>query len=103
MRGLDPRILRRHADLMQGGWVYVMTNKRDGVLYVGVTSDLPKRAWEHREGVAAGFTRRYGLKTLVYYEWHDEIVRAIQREKVVKHSQRAWKIDLIQSINPDWK
>ena len=103
MRGLDPRILRRHVDPMQGGWVYIMTNKRDGVLYVGVTSDLPKRAWEHREGVVDGFTRRYGLKMLVYYEWHDEIVRAIQREKNVKHWRRPWKIDLIQSINPDWQ
>jgi putative endonuclease len=80
-----------------------MTNKRDGVLYVGVTSDLPKRAWEHREGVVAGFTKRYGLKMLVYFEWHDEIALAIQREKNIKHWPRAWKIDLIRSVNPDWK
>jgi putative endonuclease len=88
---------------MKGGWVYIMTNKRDGVLYVGVTSDLPKRAWEHREGVVAGFTKRYGLKMLVYFEWHDEIALAIQREKNIKHWPRAWKIDLIRSVNPDWK
>ncbi|WP_459859286.1 GIY-YIG nuclease family protein [Dongia sp. agr-C8] len=55
-----------HASFMKGGFVYIVTNKHDGVLYVGVTSDLPKRAWEHREGVVAGFTKRYGLKSLVY-------------------------------------
>jgi len=73
---------------MKGGWVYIVTNKRDGVLYVGVTSDLLKRAWEHREGVVAGFTKRYGLKLLVYFEWHDEITLAIQREKNIKHWSR---------------
>ncbi len=88
---------------MKGGWVYIVTNKRDGVLYVGVTSDLLKRGWEHREGVAAGFTKRYGLKLLVYFEWHDEITLAIQREKNIKHWSRAWKIELIESMNPDWK
>jgi putative endonuclease len=88
---------------MKGGWVYILTNKCDGVLYVGVTSDLPKRAWEHREGVVPGFTKRYGLKMLVYFEWHDEITLAIQREKNIKHWSRAWKIDLIQSMNPEWK
>jgi len=88
---------------MQGGWVYIVANKRDGVLYVGVTSNLPKRAWEHREGVVAGFTKRYGLTLLVYFEWHDEITLAIQREKNIKHWSRAWKIELIQSMNPEWK
>jgi putative endonuclease len=87
---------------MKGGWVYILTNKYDGVLYIGVTSDLLKRIWEHREGVVAGFTRRYGLKMLVYFEWHDEITLAIQREKNLKHWPRAWKIDLINSVNPDW-
>ncbi|GAB2179363.1 GIY-YIG nuclease family protein [Dongia sp. agr-C8] len=88
---------------MKGGFVYIVTNKPDGVLYVGVTSDLPKRASEHREGVVAGFTKRYGLKLLVYFEWHDEITLAIQREKNIKHWPRAWKIELIQSMNSDWK
>jgi putative endonuclease len=88
---------------MKGGWVYIVTNKRDGVLYIGVTSNLPKRAWEHREGIVAGFTKRYGLKMLVYFEWHDEIALAIQREKNIKHWPRAWKIDLIEGMNPDWK
>jgi putative endonuclease len=88
---------------MKGGFVYILTNKRDGVLYVGVTSDLLKRIWEHREGVVAGFTRRYGLKTLVYFEHHDEITLAIQREKNIKHWPRAWKVDLIESMNPEWQ
>ena len=88
---------------MYGGWVYILTNKRGGVLYVGVTSNLPKRAWEHREGVVQGFTKRYGLKLLVYFEWHDEIMLAIQREKNIKHWPRAWKIELIEGMNPEWK
>ena len=89
--------------MMRGGWVYILTNKRGGVLYVGVTSNLPKRAWEHREGVVQGFTKRYGLKLLVYFEWHDEITLAIQREKNIKHWSRAWKIELIEGMNPEWK
>ena len=87
---------------MQGGWVYFMTNRRDGVLYVGVTSDLAKRAWEHREGVVEGFTRQYQLKRLVYAEHHSDIRIAIQREKNIKHWPRAWKIELIESQTPDW-
>ena len=87
---------------MPGGWVYFMTNRRNGVLYVGVTSDLAKRAWEHREGVVEGFTRRYRLKRLVYAEHHPDIRNAIQREKNIKHWPRAWKIELIESQNPDW-
>ena len=66
---------------MAGGWVYFMTNKRNGTLYVGVTSVLPKRAYEHREGLVRGFTKQHGLKRLVYCERHDTIQSAIQREK----------------------
>jgi len=87
---------------MQGGWVYIMTNRPNGTLYVGVTSDLARRAWEHREGVADSFTSRYGLKRLVYAERHDEIVSAIQREKNLKHWSRAWKVTLILKSNPNW-
>jgi putative endonuclease len=87
---------------MQGGWVYFMANRRGGVLYVGVTSDLPRRAWEHREGVVEGFTRRHRLKRLVYAEHHADIRDSIQREKNIKHWPRAWKIDLIEAQNPDW-
>ena len=88
---------------MAGGWVYIMTNKPRGTLYVGVTADLARRAWEHRDGHVKGFTKKYGLKLLVYAEHHDEIVRAIQREKLIKHWPRAWKIDLIRGVNPDWR
>ena len=87
---------------MKGGWVYIVTNRPNGTLYVGVTSDIARRAWEHREGVAEGFTKRYELKRLVYAERHDEIQRAIQREKTNKHWPRQWKINLIRGINPAW-
>ncbi|MFN4277352.1 MAG: GIY-YIG nuclease family protein [Ferrovibrio sp.] len=69
---------------MAGGWVYIVTDKPYGTLYVGVTSDIQRRAWEHRDGVADGFTKRYGLKRLVYVEAHDDIRLAIEREKRVK-------------------
>jgi putative endonuclease len=87
---------------MQGGWVYIMTNRPNGTLYIGVTSDLAKRAWEHREGVVEGFTKQYGLKQLVHAERHDDIRLAIQREKTLKHWPRAWKVKLILAENPDW-
>ena len=86
----------------KGGWVYVMTNKPRGTLYVGVTADLNRRVYEHREGLAEGFTKRYDLELLVYAERHDSIEAAIQRETRIKKWPRAWKIDLIRSINPDW-
>ena len=88
---------------MQGGWVYIMTNRPNGVLYVGVTSDLARRVWEHREGVADGFTKRYGLKLLVYAEHYDSIQAAIQREKNLKHWSRAWKVKLILTENSAWE
>jgi putative endonuclease len=88
--------------MQQGGWVYIMTNRRNGTLYLGVTSDLSRRVWEHREGLVAGFTKTYGLKRLVYYERYDDIRLAIQREKTMKHWPRAWKVRLIHGLNPDW-
>jgi putative endonuclease len=87
---------------MRGGWVYIMTNRPNGTLYIGVTSDLPRRVWEHREGVVEGFTKRYDLKRLVYIERHEDIVSAIQREKTLKHWSRAWNVKLILAENPDW-
>lgn len=87
---------------MPGGWVYFMTNRPNGTLYVGVTSDLARRAWEHREGVVEGFTKRYNLKRLVYVEPYDDIQTAIQREKNLKHWSRAWKVALILKTNPGW-
>jgi putative endonuclease len=85
------------------GWVYIMANEPYGTLYVGVTSDLKARVWQHREGLVDGFTKKHGLKMLVYAEQHDEIEAAIHREKRLKHWSRDWKIDLIASNNPDWK
>lgn len=87
---------------MKGGWVYIMTNKPDGTLYVGVTSDLARRVFEHREGLFEGFTKTYGLTRLVYAERHDSIESAIQRERNIKHWRRSWKVQLIHSINPAW-
>jgi putative endonuclease len=85
---------------MDGGWVYIMTNRPNGTLYTGVTSNLASRVWEHREGVADGFTKRYGLKRLVFAERHTDIRSAIQRE--MKHWPRAWKVRLILATNPEW-
>jgi putative endonuclease len=82
-------------------FVYFMTNRRNGILYVGVTTNLPARAYQHREGLIAGFTKRYGLKMLVYYEAFDDVRDAIQREKTIKHWPRAWKVRLIHEFNPE--
>jgi putative endonuclease len=83
--------------------VYVLTNKPRGTLYVGVTNDLIRRIYEHREGVVPGFTKRYGLKQLVHFERHDDPTTAIQREKNIKHWSRAWKLELVASSNPQWR
>jgi putative endonuclease len=85
-----------------GGFGYILTNKRDGTLYTGVTNDLSRRVYEHREKYNKGFTARYGLNRLVYYESYDDIQFAIQREKTIKHWPRQWKLALIQTMNPDW-
>jgi putative endonuclease len=88
--------------MQRGGWVYIMTNRRNGTLYIGVTSNLSRRIWEHREGLVAGFTKAYGLERLVWYERHDDIRLAIQREKSMKRWPRAWKVRLIHGFNPEW-
>ena len=88
---------------MRGGWVYIMTNRPNGTLYIGVTSDLARRAWEHRTGAGAEFTRRYGLVRLVYAERHEDIRDAIQREKSLKRWPRSWKARLIGGGNPEWE
>ena len=87
---------------MAGGWIYIITNKPNGTLYVGVTSDLPRRIQEHRDGIIEGFSKRYGLKRLVYIEAHDDIGHAIQREKAIKHWTRAHKARAIEAENPVW-
>ncbi|MBR0968675.1 GIY-YIG nuclease family protein [Bradyrhizobium diazoefficiens] len=83
--------------------VYILASKPGGTLYIGVTNNLIRRVYEHREGLAEGFTKRYGVKTLVYFEAHDTIAGALQREKNMKHWSREWKIDLIAENNPDWR
>jgi putative endonuclease len=84
------------------GWVYIMTNRPNGMLYVGVTDDLARRAWEHRAGLAEGFTKQYGLTRLVFAEHYDGMRAAGQRERNMKHWRRAWKVRLILDQNPDW-
>jgi putative endonuclease len=88
---------------MRGGWVYIMTNRLNGTLYVGVTNDIARRAFEHRAGAGSNFTRRYGLTRLVYAERHENILSAIQREKRIKDWPRAWKMRLIRGQNPYWE
>lgn len=83
--------------------VYIVASGRNGTLYIGVTSDLPKRAWQHRVKVADGFTRRYGVDKLVWFEQHSEAESAIRREKQLKEWKRAWKLELIEKSNPDWR
>lgn len=87
---------------MQPSWVYIVTNKSGGTLYIGVTTDIARRAHEQRTGAVAGFTRRYNLDKLVYVEEHASVLAAIQREKTMKHWLRAWKIALIERDNPWW-
>jgi putative endonuclease len=88
---------------MSAYWVYILTNKPRSTLYVGVTNDLVRRTYEHREGLVKGFTQRYKLKMLVHFEGFDSPEVAIQREKNIKHWSRAWKLELIESSNPQWR
>ena len=83
--------------------VYLLASKRNGTLYVGVTSDLVKRIWEHKNHVVEGFTCKYSVKSLVWYEVHETADSAIQREKAIKEWKRAWKLRLIEKSNPNWE
>ena len=83
--------------------VYILASKRNGTLYTGVTSDLIKRVWQHRNGFYEGFTKRYGVHRLVYFELHNSMNKAIRREKQIKKWRRAWKIKLIEEGNPEWR
>lgn len=83
--------------------VYILASQRNGTLYIGVTSSLIKRVWEHRNDVVEGFTQRYGVHILVFYEQHATMEAAITREKQLKKWNRAWKISLIEEHNPDWR
>ena len=82
--------------------LYILASQRNGTLYIGVTSDLIKRVWEHKNDVVEGFTKKYGVHMLAYYELHDDMERAIIREKRLKEWNRAWKLRLIEEMNPDW-
>jgi len=84
-------------------WTHIMASRRNGTLYVGVTNDLVRRVWEHREGTAPGFTQKYGVKTLVHYEPFGEVGDAIHREKRLKSWKRRWKLELIEETNPQWR
>ncbi len=82
--------------------VYILASKKNGVLYTGVTSSLIKRVWEHKQGLFDGFSKKYNIKQLVYFELHDEIYAAISREKNIKKWKRNWKLSLIEKSNPEW-
>ncbi|MGA9319468.1 MAG: GIY-YIG nuclease family protein [Xanthobacteraceae bacterium] len=84
-------------------FVYILTNEPRGVLYVGVTNNLPRRVWEHKTKIVPGFTRTYGLTKLVYFEEHASILEARERERALKRWRRAWKFKLVEELNPDWR
>ncbi|MFC5303025.1 GIY-YIG nuclease family protein [Azospira restricta] len=83
--------------------VYILASCRNGTLYTGVTSNLVQRIWQHRNDQVEGFTKKYGVHTLVWYEMHETMESAIGREKAIKGWQRAWKMELIESANPQWR
>lgn len=84
-------------------YVYILASARYGTLYIGVTSDLVKRVWEHRLGVVDGFTKQHKISRLVWYETHGDIMEAIKREKQLKKWERAWKVKMISTSNPTWR
>ena len=84
-------------------FVYILASRKHDTLYVGVTNDLARRVFEHREGLIKGFTQKFGVKRLVYFEPHDDILEAIKREKLLKRWRRDWKIELIECANLDWR
>ncbi|MCB1532423.1 MAG: GIY-YIG nuclease family protein [Alphaproteobacteria bacterium] len=87
---------------MKAGYVYILTNKPNGTLYLGVTSNLQKRVWEHKQKVVEGFSKKYDLDRLVWYEAYDDITDAIVREKQMKKWERSWKLKRIREMNPEW-
>jgi putative endonuclease len=83
--------------------VYILASKRNGTIYIGVTSNFQERIWQHKKAFVEGFTKRHGVYLLVYYELHDNMIAAITREKQMKKWNRAWKLNLIEQQNPDWR
>ncbi len=86
----------------KASFVYILASERNGTLYVGVTSDLAARVWQHKQKMVAGFTKKYAVDRLVYYEVHDDVTKAIRREKQIKEWKRLWKLRLIEENNPEW-
>ena len=101
---LKPRHSRESGNhmKMKEFYIYILTNKKHGVLYAGITSDICKRIYSHRQGLVPGFSKKYGLRKLVYFEKHDTALSAIHREKCIKKWYRQWKINLIETHNPEW-
>ena len=99
---LDRYIQVKYIFFMKRMYVYIITNKKNGTLYIGVTNNLVRRIYEHRNNLFEGFSAKYGLHKLVYYEIFDDEINAISREKRLKKYNRSWKIDLIESFNPEW-
>ena len=89
--------------MLKNYYVYVLASKRNGTLYIGVTNNLERRVYEHRNHLVKGFTEEYNVSTLVYFEQTNNIASALQREKQLKKWNRKWKLDLIESTNPEWK
>jgi len=83
-------------------WVYILASRRNGTLYIGMTDDLVRRVWQHRQGLIPGFTKKYGIKMLVWYEQHETRESALRRERQMKKWNRAWKLDVIERFNPAW-
>ena len=94
---------RRLPTIPRPHYVYIVTNRQNGTLYTGSTADLIHRVWQHRQGIIEGFSKRYGTKRLVWYEEHTSKVSAFGRERAIKRWNRAWKIELIESANPEWR
>ena len=84
-------------------WTYIMASRRNGTLYIGVTNDILRRAWEHREGLSGGFTKRYAVRMLVHFEMFEDVNAAIHRETRLKKWKRRWKLALIEQTNPEWR
>ena len=93
----------RKVPIMKQPAVYILASERNGTLYIGVTSNLPQRIWQHREGLVEGFTKRYSVKMLVWYEMHESMESAIMREKALKKWRREWKLELIEPSNAQWR
>jgi putative endonuclease len=105
--GIQSRSPPAKAGVQESGhmafWVYVVTNKKNGTLYVGMTDDLVKRIWQHRNELIEGFTKQYGLKMLVWFEFHESRESAFKRERQIKKWNRVWKLELIEKQNPGWR